>query len=40
MIEAILAHTRQFQHNFIQFLRENDTTDVSLGRLVTAGSLL
>ncbi|ASY66908.1 hypothetical protein SJ05684_b59260 (plasmid) [Sinorhizobium sojae CCBAU 05684] len=26
------AHTRQFQQNFIDFMRENYTTDVSLGR--------
>ncbi len=29
--ELAHAHTRQFQDNFIRFLRENYTTDVSLG---------
>ncbi|APG87584.1 GntR family transcriptional regulator [Sinorhizobium americanum] len=30
--ELAHAHTRQFQQNFINFMRENYTTDVSLGR--------
>jgi DNA-binding GntR family transcriptional regulator len=30
--ELAHAHTRQFQQNFIDFMRENYTTDVSLGR--------
>ena len=30
--ELAPAHTRQFQQNFIDFMRENYTTDVSLGR--------
>ena len=30
------AHTRQFQHDFISFLSENYTTDVSLGPLAAA----
>ncbi|NTE68252.1 GntR family transcriptional regulator [Agrobacterium tumefaciens] len=30
------AHTRQFQDNFIRFLRENYTTDVSLGSRIAA----
>ena len=34
--ELAHAHTRQFQHNFINFMRENYTTDVSLGRKVAA----
>ncbi|MGY5810787.1 GntR family transcriptional regulator [Rhizobium sp. LEGMi198b] len=29
--ELAHAHTRQFQHNFINFMRENYTTDVPLG---------
>ena len=29
--ELAHAHTRQFQDNFITFLRENYTTDVALG---------
>ncbi|CDX51613.1 DNA-binding GntR family transcriptional regulator [Mesorhizobium shonense] len=34
--ELAHAHTRQFQANFIDFMRENYTTDVSLGPLVAA----
>lgn len=34
--ELAHAHTRQFQQNFINFMRENYTTDVSLGRKVAA----
>ncbi|WEX90962.1 GntR family transcriptional regulator [Sinorhizobium garamanticum] len=30
--ELAHAHTRQFQQNFMDFMRENYTTDVSLGR--------
>lgn len=30
-VELADAHTRQFQDNFIAFLRENYTTDVSFG---------
>jgi DNA-binding GntR family transcriptional regulator len=29
--ELAHAHTRQFQDNFINFMRENYTTDVTLG---------
>lgn len=29
--ELAHAHTRQFQDNFIDFMRENHTTDVPLG---------
>ena len=34
--ELAHAHTRQFQDNFIAFLRENYTTDVSFGPLAAA----
>ncbi|TVZ74066.1 GntR family transcriptional regulator [Rhizobium mongolense] len=34
--ELAHAHTRQFQDNFINFMRENYTTDVALGRLRAA----
>lgn len=34
--ELAHAHTRQFQDNFITFLRENYTTDVSFGPLAAA----
>ncbi|TPI28262.1 GntR family transcriptional regulator [Mesorhizobium sp. B3-2-1] len=34
--ELAHAHTRQFQANFINFMRENYTTDVTLGPLVAA----
>ena len=34
--ELAHAHTRQFQDNFIAFLRENYTTDVSLGSRAAA----
>ncbi|ANH07485.1 GntR family transcriptional regulator [Shinella sp. HZN7] len=34
--ELAHAHTRQFQDNFIAFLRENYTTDVSFGSLAAA----
>jgi len=34
--ELAHAHTRQFQHDFISFLSENYTTDVSLGPLAAA----
>lgn len=30
--ELAHAHTRQFKQNFIDFMRENYTTDVSLAR--------
>ncbi|MBB3810414.1 GntR family transcriptional regulator [Pseudochelatococcus contaminans] len=32
------AHTRQFQDNFINFMRENYTSDVSLSPLTTSGN--
>jgi DNA-binding GntR family transcriptional regulator len=34
--ELAHAHTRQFQDNFINFMRENYTTDVTLGSLQAA----
>jgi DNA-binding GntR family transcriptional regulator len=34
--ELAHAHTRQFQDNFINFMRENYTTDVALGSLQAA----
>ncbi|MBX4926216.1 GntR family transcriptional regulator [Rhizobium binae] len=34
--ELARAHTRQFQDNFINFMRENNTTDVALGPLRAA----
>lgn len=34
--ELAHAHTRQFQDNFINFMRENYTTDVTLGPLRAA----
>jgi DNA-binding GntR family transcriptional regulator len=34
--ELAHAHTRQFQSNFMSFMQENYTTDVSLGRKVAA----
>ncbi len=34
--ELAHAHTRQFQDNFLRFMRENYTTDVSLGDRVGA----
>ncbi|RWX81235.1 GntR family transcriptional regulator [Neorhizobium lilium] len=34
--ELAHAHTRQFQNNFIEFLRENYTTDVSFNPLAAA----
>ncbi|XUY25656.1 GntR family transcriptional regulator [Agrobacterium sp. rho-8.1] len=35
--ELAHAHTRQFQQNFINFMRENYTTDVTLSPLKAAG---
>ena len=35
--ELAHAHTRQFQQNFINFMRENYTTDVALAPLKAAG---
>ncbi len=35
--ELAHAHTRQFQQNFINFMRENYTTDVTLAPLKAAG---
>lgn len=34
--ELAHAHTRQFQDNFISFMRENYTADVALGPLKAA----
>ncbi|MBD9444994.1 GntR family transcriptional regulator [Rhizobium sp. RHZ01] len=34
--ELAHAHTRQFQQNFINFMRKNYTTDVAMGPLKAA----
>ncbi|WP_442219927.1 GntR family transcriptional regulator [Rhizobium sp. 2YAF20] len=34
--ELAHAHTRQFRDNFIDFMRENYTTDVTLGTVKAA----